>query len=299
MIESKEFVTVVLDTPANSLAPIYDYALQKGEVTVLRGMRVLVPFGNSGDMLGIVVGTNVVPSIDVSKIKYVKEVLDKTPVLTEELIEIGYELSKRTISSIGRMLFTMIPQALKIEQTRTYTVKDEESLHQLPFDLQLIFGETSVQTEEQLLKLKANLSVLRECVRNGLLNVEVTPKNKGVIAYTTKVKIKDEQAARAFIQSADKRIIKQKNVLEQLLQGDWEQKKLLQHLGIGVSVLRTLIQKGLIERYEVERYRELAASYIENTKPKNLTAEQKIVLDKLVSQLSSGSKQTSLLHGVT
>ncbi|MGL4523586.1 MAG: primosomal protein N', partial [Bacilli bacterium] len=37
----------------------------------------------------------------------------------------------------------------------------------------------------------------------------------------------------------------------------------------------------------------------ENTKPKNLTAEQKIVLDKLVSQLSSGSKQTSLLHGVT
>lgn len=77
--------------------------------SVVPGTRVLVPFG-SRHLVGLVAGDD--PGGPRSGLKAVKTVLDKAPVLTESLVELGKWLSWYYISPPGEMFRCMLPPGL-------------------------------------------------------------------------------------------------------------------------------------------------------------------------------------------
>ena len=75
------------------------------------GIRCLVPFGNK-QLEGFVVAIkDEVPNE--YKIKEIIDVIDKTPILNEELLSLGKYISKKTLCTLTSAYQTMLPTALK------------------------------------------------------------------------------------------------------------------------------------------------------------------------------------------
>ena len=75
------------------------------------GIRCLVPFGNK-KLEGFVVAIkDELP--DEYKLKEIIDVIDKTPILNEELLSLGKYISKKTLCTLTSAYQTMLPTALK------------------------------------------------------------------------------------------------------------------------------------------------------------------------------------------
>ena len=81
----------------------------------LIGMRVRVPFGNRV-LEGFILKTykNVNTEFE---IKEVNEVIDKYPVINEEMLDLGKYISKKTLSPLITCYQAMLPTALKAKKT--------------------------------------------------------------------------------------------------------------------------------------------------------------------------------------
>ena len=91
-----------------------------GDFKVEVGMRVKVPFGNRS-LEGFVLKIHSEkPDFE---LKQIKEVIDEKPVLTEELLRVGYYMSKKTLSSLIMCYQTMLPKALKADINTKVNIK--------------------------------------------------------------------------------------------------------------------------------------------------------------------------------
>ena len=88
--------TVIVDVPALGTDRAFDYLVPDKWLGIIEpGMRVSVPFGPR-TIQGFVTGlTN---STNIEKLKEIKEPLDLTPVLNQELLELGHWLAAETLS---------------------------------------------------------------------------------------------------------------------------------------------------------------------------------------------------------
>ncbi|MFO8014759.1 MAG: primosomal protein N' [Phycisphaerae bacterium] len=110
-----------LETPFVSVAlPIgldktFTYALPKGLRGKVRpGQRVKVPFGRGKrTQVGWIVGGFDKTDLDAGKIKPVKETVDETPLLTEDLVDLAFWMSRYYVSPLGRVLDAILPTAVK------------------------------------------------------------------------------------------------------------------------------------------------------------------------------------------
>src|SRR5699024_8849029 len=78
--------------------------------TIQPGMRVTIPFGNR-KITGFVIELTDTSSFD--NLKSILDVLDVTPVLTEELLQLGQWLANETLSLYISTFQAMLPQVLK------------------------------------------------------------------------------------------------------------------------------------------------------------------------------------------
>ena len=85
------------------------------------GIRCLVPFGNK-QLEGFVVAIkDEVPNE--YKIKEIIDVIDKTPILSEELLRLGKYISKKTLCTLTSAYQTMLPVALKAKVNNKIALK--------------------------------------------------------------------------------------------------------------------------------------------------------------------------------
>jgi len=82
----------------------------------LIGCRVLVPFGPR-KCVGIVLRVDVESDYEVSKLKSVIEILDSSPVCSEQMLTLGQWMSEYYHYPIGEVLHTLLPAALR-KQTK-------------------------------------------------------------------------------------------------------------------------------------------------------------------------------------
>ncbi|MEA3368116.1 MAG: DEAD/DEAH box helicase, partial [Planctomycetota bacterium] len=110
-----------LETPFVSVAlPIgldktFTYALPEGlRGKVWTGQRVQVPFGRgSRTEVGWVVGGFDETDLEARKIKPVQETVDEAPLLTEDLVDLAFWMSRYYVCPIGRVLDAILPTAVK------------------------------------------------------------------------------------------------------------------------------------------------------------------------------------------
>ena len=108
------YLEIILNLPINqgftySYTPPQD---EKPELVPMIGKRAEIMFGNKkteGFIIGI---TNEIPTtctVDASKIKPIKRVIDKEPLFGTELIEIANWISRYYLCTLGEAVFSMIP----------------------------------------------------------------------------------------------------------------------------------------------------------------------------------------------
>ncbi len=175
------------------------------------GSRVIVPFGNR-NLVGVVwhVGKN--SAVKVRKLKYVKEVLDQTPLLDKESLELAEWASRYYHYPLGDIISYFFPPPIRkgkeakflevkfLELTSKGDFLDIGDLSQAPNQKKLI----EVLKEKKEISQKAaaaygvNTSSINALIEKGLISRyvrELSPYKKEVVpdASSVKKKLNEEQ----------------------------------------------------------------------------------------------------------
>ena len=136
------------------LREVFDYLPKTPGQSIYPGSRVVVPFGNR-TVIGFVISTTFKSQIAPHKLKYIKDILDFEPVLSEELLSILKWSSQYYHHPIGQVLAAALPKKMRGANPVKPKIKIWKSLEFIPEEkLKLI--ENSPRQKTLLALLQKN-----------------------------------------------------------------------------------------------------------------------------------------------
>ncbi|MFA6175972.1 MAG: primosomal protein N' [Phycisphaerae bacterium] len=273
------------DQPAGKIAVVafdsgvdnvFDYLLPDKLGDVLPGQRLEVPFGRANKIShGFCIEVkNAERDSSKRKLKFVKKIIDATPLLNETQLAFGKWISDFYVCPLGQVLSAMIPAAVKKgtgeKQIKHIYLADTQEHNLIPTALNNCArctraSEAGINTSE-LLNAQSNMPT-------------------GIKSKKQKQIIDALKAANAL--DADSAI---------------DLKNLLETLNIGTPVANKLLQAGIIKFTSQTFLKELPvapAGMLLKTDKVILNAEQKNALDEIAKKIESEKFSVALLHGVT
>ncbi|TSB46359.1 primosomal protein N' [Alkalicoccobacillus porphyridii] len=285
----------IVDVPAAQTDRLFDYIIPDHLEEIVRpGMRIVVPFGPRL-IQGFVI--EVVQESDVQKLKSIEEVLDPTPVLTDELLTLGEWLAEQTICFRISAYQAMLPAALKTAVTKELHLLTE--LNELHPYLQPLFKEKrTILWKDAVDALAGHLKHVRNALDQGQLAVHYVVKEKGKKKTEKWIKLADSADETKVKENAHK----QRELLLYLKQQDkaLRSQEVLSATKTTRANLKALIDKHLVVEWEQETYRDpLQGVEYKQTPALPLTDEQQQVFTPISESVLNNQSETFLLHGVT
>lgn len=310
------FVEVVLPLP---LGGTFTYSLPEAMAQqVSMGSRVIVPFGKRKFYTGIVTGFAPVAPREY-QVKEVLHVLDRLPIVRHPQLKFWEWLADYYLCSIGDVYKAAIPSGLKIESETQMEVNpdfDAEDLGSLTerevmvYQLLSTKGKLSAKDIEKETGFKSIPALMQKMVEKGaaIISETLVEKFRAKKEKCVRVAFKrgDDEAMQAAF-AAVKGAPKQEKLLMTLLQlsqfnnrnksvTEVPQTLLLERSGVTSTILKAMVDKGLIERYTREISRFGMAEVECAALPQLSEAQQQALSD--VHQ-AFRDKGIVLLHGVT
>ena len=292
------YASVIVDVPAKQTDRVFDYEVpEKWEGFIQPGMRVVVPFGPR-QIQGFVVGLKGTTSV--KKTRPISSLIDVSPILTEELLNLANWLRDHTLCYTISAFQAMLPAALKAKYEKWIVVKDR---NKIPPHLELFFA-SSDQVSFEDFEGTGHYRLIKQLIDEDILEVYYEVKDKlskktvkVIVQNASKekfVEAKTEVSSRAqaqhrlldfFLESGQKRI---------------EKKQLLEHLQIGTSAVNALVKLGLLLEVDDERYRDPYANReFVKSEPLELTSQQKQAITPILSSIETGKHEGYVMFGVT
>lgn len=289
---------VIVDVPSNSLNKAFDYVIPgRFSRMVEKGMRVVVPFGPR-KIMGFVV--EITDESEAENVKEIIDVLDVAPVLTEELLELGNWLADRTVSLTVTALQAMLPQVLKSKYKKEIVRRTEEML---PEPWEFLFQGRDVIPFEEFANSPISYHQLQKAVHQGDVEISYVVKSRITKKFVTMVRPKrDSIYLEEALLDLPKNAKKQRKIIDYFLShpNPVEQNLLCRKLDTTASTIKNLAEKGLIETFRKEVFRNpFHDEDIERTSPLPLTDEQKNAFASITASIENGKHDVFLLHGVT
>ncbi|GAB3067685.1 primosomal protein N' [Virgibacillus ainsalahensis] len=289
---------VIVDVPASSINQTFDYSIPKRFEEILEnGMRVIVPFGPR-KVMGFVVGKAAGSSF--AKLKEITDVLDLTPVLTKELLDLGKWVANETLSFYITALQAMLPQVLKAQYKKEIVRMTGE---ELPPVLENLFAGRDVIPFEELETSAVSYGQLQKGIQNGEISVEYLVKSKVTKKYITMLKpARENYLLEEAVQDLPGNAKKQQQLLRFFIESPEaiEKQLLLKKLQTTSSTVKALEDKSLLESYRVETYRNpYDDDAFAETVPLKLTDQQQTALTPINEKVENEAHDVFLLHGVT
>lgn len=295
------FADVVITKSAYELDRLFCYKVPAElEAMIAPGMRVLVPFGRI-KAEGIIIRTYS-SAPEISNIKSLSELIDDKPVITETGFKIAEFIRKKYLSSYYYSLKLNMPSGLKLLINEKVFLKKFECDKLSPKQEKIVsflfkYNGCTVKAMAEALRfpdLRAQLSSLNE---EGIIEIKNDLKESIKDKTATVISLlADRDEVIRYIEK-NQRNKAQIRVLTLLM----ERKSitlsdLREYSGAASSVIKALINYGLIESEEVEVLRNPFKNKISEKEEKLApTDEQRAAIDTILS----GSDSTYLLHGVT
>ncbi|MGC8653696.1 MAG: primosomal protein N' [Candidatus Kryptoniota bacterium] len=279
---------------------------------VVKGVRVVASFRKKL-MTGVVVGLK--DESDLTEIKPISDVLDSEPVYSEEMMKLTKWISDYYLASWGEVLKSAMPAGMSVTSETVVTLLKDKFDEKNPTRrkiLELLANKGPLT----LKKLKGELGtaglryhLLKLASQNIVQLSEELTSPRAKIRYETYVDFtgtyKDSAALSTLLGELDRRAPKQAEILLTL-------SKMLHTMDSGVSAahllaqshgsmasLKALAEKGIVEFYDQEELRLAEGSYTEEIRDFQLTDDQKVAVNEIVSSIERGEYRTFLLHGVT
>lgn len=289
---------VIVDVPSAAIDQTFDYEIPDRFLSVLTpGMRVIVPFGPR-KIMGFVV--EITDESSFNRLKPIADVLDLVPVLTKELLDLGKWMANETLSLSITALQVMLPQVLKSKYKKEIVRLSNERLSD---ELEDLFQGRDTISFEEFEASNLSYNQLKKAVEANDVMIDYIVQSKITRKYVTVVFPKKEiHLLEEALQDLPKTAKKQRAIIEFFIDNPAEisQKMLLSKLQTTTSTIKALMEKGLIDTYRKEAYRNpYDDDAIKRTEPLVLTAEQEQAIKPILESIENDRHEVLLLHGVT
>ncbi|MEN3331327.1 MAG: hypothetical protein V7641_692 [Blastocatellia bacterium] len=279
------------------------------------GCRVVVPFGKKL-VTGFIVALpqTLAGEMLESDIKDVEELVDETPIVAPDILQLTKWMSDYYHAPWGECLRTALPAGATVatEQVLTITEAGRAALAQVSagfswsssklqaLELVATSGHIGSRELERHLSKSHASALIRQLERAGFVRVaerigesRLKPKLQNAVRLTE----------RAFNGNGDIQLTPaQQRVIETLEETDEPLtfSELLDTADVSASVVRTLEKRGLVDVFAREVRRD-PLSHIEQQELSLVTLndDQQLALDRIVARLAERQYATFLLHGVT
>lgn len=295
---------VAVENSAFSFDKPFSYLL--GDEECSPGCRVLVPFGKGNKCRqGIVL--SVTDYDGKEKLKRISQVIDKTPVLNDEMLRLVEWLKERTFCTYFEAAKAVLPSGMCHRTVTTYTAVPKADLTGFSADEKQIYNflltqKGYVEGEKLLKKLgfTPEITVLEKMVKKGLLirNFDSVRKTGDLTVKTVRL----TEGGREILETTEKLTKKQIGVLDVLNDiGTVSVKELCYFTGFTASVVQVLEKKGLVEIFDNEIYRDPYENktVVPQRNEIHLNDEQQKAFENMLGQYSSGMGGATLLYGIT
>lgn len=288
---------VIVDVPAMQTDQPFTYAIPDNLADVLeKGMRVEVPFGNSGRHIqGFVMEISDVDPADFTQLKEIIRTLDISPILNDEQLALADYMKDTTYAFKITCLQTMLPAVMKASYRKGIIPLSEAEAVRRYFS-----GEPELSWDDA--EARGVLPALLKLKKDGLADIRyhVDEKNK----------VKTRRYAEALLSEAE-----YEEILAQLNKSAHKKQALLKLLiarktpelvswykekGFTTAVLNQGRDLGWLRFTEVEEYRDpYAHRTFEATEALTLNAEQQVAVEEILTAKDAGDSQVFLLEGIT
>ncbi|TLS37315.1 primosomal protein N' [Pseudalkalibacillus caeni] len=290
---------IIVDVPANQTDRLFDYGVpEKWEDLIEPGMRVVVPFGPR-KVQGFVV--DLVEETELEKVRNIQDMMDVDPVLTPELIELGFWLTDETLCFAVSAFQAMLPAAMKANYKKKIVVAETFD-GKLAEEVSRWFEHRNEIPWEDI-KDSQVLPIFKKEIKRGALESQVVVKEK--TAPKTQAALilpypKEELESR--MEELNDRAVKQKEVLSLFyeINAPIAIPELIELADTTRGTIKSLVQKGLLKQIEQEIYRDpYKFKSFKPSKPLDLTEEQRKAVEPIMNSLDESYHNTFLLQGVT
>nr|WP_246516251.1 primosomal protein N' [Aequorivita echinoideorum] len=296
------------------LKQAFTYTVNSHEAAFLKqGMRVSVPFGKSKIYTAIVYQVHDTPPLGYEA-KSIDQILDEEPIITPLQLQHWQWIADYYLCSLGEVIKAALPSAfllqsetiIKIGSNRN--VKDENMSDDEFLLYEALQHQSSLHINDarSILDRKNVVAVIQKLIEKNIVTVEekiyeqYTPKLKRFIKLAPQYT--SEEKLRLLLDSLNANATKQKEVLMTLFMLSAQTRKpvgsisLQKKSGSTSSTLKTLIDKGILEEYFIQKDRfEYAGE--SNSEIKELSAAQSDAFQEI--KTSFKENEIVLLHGVT
>ncbi|MCY8152340.1 primosomal protein N' [Bacillus paralicheniformis] len=295
------FAEVIVDVTTKNIDRPFDYRIpDKFKGMIKKGMRVIVPFG-ARKIQGFVTGVKESSELAGRSVKDIQDILDLTPVLTEELLELSDWLTEKTLSFKITALQAMLPAAMKAKYGKEIKVIGDKPL---PEPLKTLFLQKETLSYSDI-DDHGTLKLIQRQVQEG--NLEVAYKVKQKTNKKTRRMIAPlcaKEHLKEALDSLSPQAVKQKAVLQFFIDrkesGAVPAKELIGKTGGSSASVKALIDKGLLKESEEEVYRDpYQDRMFKKTEPLPLTEEQAQAYEAIAEAIEDKRHDVFLLHGVT
>ena len=304
---NQTLVDVALPVP---LDKSFTYSVPEDLVASARiGIRVLVPFGKK-KLSGIIVGFP--SSSSVGTIKAIQDVLDLTPSVTEELLQLGRWIAEYYAVPLGEVLRAFLPRGIFLKTTLFASLRQSSDSAKL-IELErsapqrakvmgaLASGKKfSVAQIQKATNIKGIHSILRDLSDAGV--VELSDQ---ILSLQSKPKLEKFILKRNIPEKFFPKGKVQQRLYERICRLSTEPfllRALLKETGASLSTLKKFVDAGIVEivQREVDRRVDFGADEESSAiLSLQLTRFQSEALRKIESALQAAVPKTFLLHGIT
>lgn len=293
---------VAVDNTAYHFDKLYDYIIPGRLCEYARpGCRVSIGFGRGSVRQGMIMELH--ETDDCSGLKEIKELLDKEPVMSEEMLGLARAVKERCYCTLYDACKAMLPSGLSLKLMYRYSpaqsLDKEQSQLLSPEEAQIISYLIARKTPVRQDLLIKNMgltddSILVRLYKKGLLQRQEEVKKRLQDVSVKMVTLKSIDVQRVFTPSQQEVI----NVLQSV--GDVSRKEICYFTGVSPAVVDNLVKRGVCAYYDAEPPR--VATVPDAVIPEEdieLTPQQNKAYQELLAQYGSGSAGVSLLYGVT
>ncbi|GBF20037.1 MULTISPECIES: replication restart helicase PriA [Arenibacter] len=307
----QDFINVILPIPIEKL---FTYKVTGEEAKALKpGMRVAVPFGKSKIYTALVFEIhNTAPTV--YEAKEIDQILDDQPIVTNIQLKFWHWLAQYYMCSIGEVFRSAVPSALLLESETLILRNDRANIEEndLLDDefmvLEALQHQSILRVQEisDILDKKNIIPVLNRLLKKNIifLKEEMYEQYKPkLVRYVQLGKnYRSEENLEALLNGLT-RAPKQSQVVLSLFQLQAVTKKpvkvseLEKASNSSSSIIKTLIDKGILEEQFVQIDRVVYEGDDENEALKSLNDYQKVALKDIKNSFQEN--KVVLLHGVT
>lgn len=266
------------------------------------GKRVLAPFNNR-DVIGYIISINTDDNITY-KLKDIRDILDPTPLFTENLIPFFSWISEYYLCPIGMVIQSALPGGLNALPFKSGVITEK--------GLALLNSSSVKPGQKKILawikdnpkkRLPSPLYQYYQLEKKGLISIEKQkPVNKtGPLEWTYVKFRKGYEPGTLFSDANQLKADNEPDFLRSLSVSEgMPLRGLSSRYKNGTYLVDKWIKKGVLVKYSKEVFRDPAGIILNpSPPPSSLSDQQETVLASLKKDMDKGAFSTSLLFGVT